>query len=167
MLAALLLGIGVLIALIGTLNTLRLTAIERHQVIGLQRALGLPRFQVRAAITYESVMLSIFGGVIRVVLGSPVAIVGAYSLANNLRRAAVRPELATGFLRDHPGPRHRRGCGRSHDHGQKSNASAAGRVGAKMKIAPWASCSGSLEATAAQGLEPQVADLRAVNRSGH
>lgn len=79
-----LLGIGVLIALIGVSNTLRVTVIERRQEIGLQRALGLLRSQVHAALTLESVLLTVVGGITGFVLGTTVAIAGVYSLATSI-----------------------------------------------------------------------------------
>lgn len=82
--AVALLGIGVLIALIGVSNTLRVTVIERRQEIGLQRALGLLRSQVLATLTSESVILTVIGSVIGLVLGTVVAIAGVYSLTTSI-----------------------------------------------------------------------------------
>lgn len=79
-----LLSIGVLIAFIGISNTLRLTVIERRQEIGLQRALGLLKSQLRAALTSETVVLTVLGGVTGLVLGVSVAVAGVHSLASSV-----------------------------------------------------------------------------------
>ncbi|WP_417235619.1 FtsX-like permease family protein [Arthrobacter sp.] len=96
--AVALLGIGVLIALIGVSNTLRVTVIERRQEIGLQRALGLLRNQVRAALTSESVMLTIVGGIVGLILGTAVAVAGVYSLATSIEGLRFALDLPVPFF---------------------------------------------------------------------
>ena len=56
-----LLALAVIIALIGIVNTLMLSVFERTHEIGLLRAVGMRRRQVRAMIRSESVILSVFG----------------------------------------------------------------------------------------------------------
>ena len=65
-----LLALAVVIALIGIVNTLMLSVFERTHEIGLLRAVGMKRRQVRAMIRSESVILSIFGAVIGIVVGT-------------------------------------------------------------------------------------------------
>jgi len=65
-----LLGLAVLIALIGIVNTLLLSVFERTHEIGLMRAVGMKRRQVRAMIRSEAVILSLFGAIIGVVVGT-------------------------------------------------------------------------------------------------
>ena len=55
------LALAVIIALIGIVNTLMLSVFERTHEIGLLRAVGMRRRQVRAMIRSESVILSVFG----------------------------------------------------------------------------------------------------------
>lgn len=64
-----LLGVAVVIAVIGITNTLTLSVHERTREIGLVRALGLSRRQLRASITWESVMIALLGGVLGLGLG--------------------------------------------------------------------------------------------------
>lgn len=64
-----LLGLAVVIALFGIVNTLALSVIERRREIGLLRALGLSRRQLRASIRWEAVVVALLGTVLGVVLG--------------------------------------------------------------------------------------------------
>ena len=59
-----LLALAIVIALIGIVNTLMLSVFERTHEIGLLRAVGMQRRQVRAMIRSESVILSLFGAII-------------------------------------------------------------------------------------------------------
>jgi len=64
-----LLLLSVLIALLGITNTLSLSIIERTREIGLLRAVGMSRKQVRRMIRWESVIISVFGAVLGIALG--------------------------------------------------------------------------------------------------
>ena len=69
-----LLALAVLIALIGIVNTLMLSVFERTHEIGLLRAVGMRRRQVRAMIRSEALILSIFGAVIGLLLGTGLGV---------------------------------------------------------------------------------------------
>ena len=97
-LALALLGIGVLIALVGISNTLRVTILERRQEIGLQRALGLLRSQIRAALTSETLVLSILGGLIGLITGASIAVAGVYSLATSVEGLRFSLNLPLSFF---------------------------------------------------------------------
>jgi putative ABC transport system permease protein len=56
-----LLALAILIALMGIANTLALSAHERTREIGLLRAVGQDRRQVRSMVRYESVLIALFG----------------------------------------------------------------------------------------------------------
>ncbi len=75
-----LLALAVVIALIGIVNTLMLSVFERTHEIGLLRAVGMRRRQVRAMIRSESVILSLFGAIIGVVVGTALGVAFASSL---------------------------------------------------------------------------------------
>ena len=74
-----LLALAVLIALFGIMNTLALSVHERTRELGLLRAIGMDRSQVRAAVRYEAVTVSLFGTVIGILVGvgSSVALMHA------------------------------------------------------------------------------------------
>jgi putative ABC transport system permease protein len=75
-----LLALAIVIALIGIVNTLMLSVFERTHEIGLLRAVGMRRRQVRAMIRSESVILSLFGAIIGVVVGTGLGVAFAASL---------------------------------------------------------------------------------------
>ncbi len=64
-----LLGLSVVIAIFGVVNTLALSIIERTREIGMLRAVGTLRGQVRTMIRWESIVISFFGAVTGVLLG--------------------------------------------------------------------------------------------------
>jgi len=68
-----LLALAVLIALIGVVNTLMLSVFERTHELGLLRAIGMKRRQVRAMVRSESVIITLFGAVIGVIIGTALA----------------------------------------------------------------------------------------------
>jgi putative ABC transport system permease protein len=53
--------LAVLIALLGIVNTLALSVFERTRELGLLRAVGMTRGQVRAMVRWESVVISLIG----------------------------------------------------------------------------------------------------------
>jgi putative ABC transport system permease protein len=64
-----LLALSVLVSLFGIVNTLVLTVFERTRELGMLRAIGMTRRQVRRMIRHESVITSLIGGLIGVILG--------------------------------------------------------------------------------------------------
>ena len=64
-----LLLVSVIIAILGIVNTLLLSVYERTREIGLVRAIGMTRKQVRRVIRWESVIVAVFGGVLGITLG--------------------------------------------------------------------------------------------------
>ena len=64
-----LLSLAVVIAVLGIVNTLTLSVIERRQEIGMLRAVGMHRGQIRTMIILESVQMAFFGAVLGVLLG--------------------------------------------------------------------------------------------------
>ncbi len=64
-----LLGLALLIAVLGIVNTLALSVIERTREVGLLRAIGVSRRQLRWMVTLESVTIATLGAVLGVVLG--------------------------------------------------------------------------------------------------
>ena len=64
-----LLGLAIVIAVLGIINTLALSVVERRREIGMLRAVGMQRAQVRRTIYLESLLISVFGAVLGLGLG--------------------------------------------------------------------------------------------------
>jgi putative ABC transport system permease protein len=75
-----LLALAVVIALLGIVNTLMLSVFERTHELGLLRAVGMKRRQVRAMVRSEAVIIALFGAVIGVVIGTALGAAFAASL---------------------------------------------------------------------------------------
>ena len=65
-----LLALAILIAVLGVVNTLALSVLERTRELGLLRAVGLSRAQTMRMVTVEAVVISVFGALLGVVVGS-------------------------------------------------------------------------------------------------
>jgi putative ABC transport system permease protein len=64
-----LLGLAIIIALLGITNTLALSITERVRELGLLRAVGMTRSQLRSAIRWESVIIALQGTALGIVIG--------------------------------------------------------------------------------------------------
>ena len=78
-----LLALAVVIALIGIVNTLILSVFERTREIGLLRAVGMKRREVKTMIRSESVIIALFGAGVGVVIGTALGAALASALRNN------------------------------------------------------------------------------------
>jgi putative ABC transport system permease protein len=65
-----LLAMALIIAVLGVVNTLAMSVFERQQEIGMLRAIGLDRRRVKRMVRLEAVVISVFGAVIGIGLGS-------------------------------------------------------------------------------------------------
>jgi putative ABC transport system permease protein len=75
-----LLGLSIVVALFGVVNTLILSIHERTREIGMLRAIGTSRRQVRRMIRYESVITAMIGAIVGAVIGLALAIVAVQAL---------------------------------------------------------------------------------------
>ncbi|MFD2392628.1 ABC transporter permease [Dietzia aerolata] len=64
-----LLGLALVVAVLGIVNTLALSVIERRTEIGMLRAVGMQRSQVRRTINLESTQIAVFGALIGAAMG--------------------------------------------------------------------------------------------------
>jgi putative ABC transport system permease protein len=76
-----LLALSIIIALIGIANTLSLSIHERTRELGLLRAVGMTRRQLRAAVRWESVIISLIG----TGLGMALGLITSYTLIESLK----------------------------------------------------------------------------------
>ncbi|MBD0691043.1 ABC transporter permease [Streptomyces sp. CBMA123] len=68
-----LLAMSVLVAILGVINTLAMSVFERKREIGMLRAIGLDRRGIKRMVRLESVVISLFGAGIGLLLGCFIA----------------------------------------------------------------------------------------------
>ncbi|KUL39577.1 ABC transporter permease [Actinoplanes awajinensis] len=86
-----LLGLAILIAVLGVVNTLALSVLERTRELGLLRAVGLGRAQTMRMITVEAVVISVFGALLGVVVGAGMGAAVTRALKDDGITALVLP----------------------------------------------------------------------------
>jgi len=85
-----LLALSVIIATVGIVNTLLLSVYERTRELGLLRAVGMTRAQVRGSIQWESVIIAVLGTLLGVAIGVSFGWALVTSLASEgLKKFAV------------------------------------------------------------------------------
>ena len=77
-----LLSLAVIVSIFGIFNTLALSIHERTRELGLMRAVGMSRRQVRRVIRWESVITAAIGAVLGSVLGVVFALIMSRPLAD-------------------------------------------------------------------------------------
>lgn len=66
------LALAILIALLGIANTLALSVFERTRELGLLRAVGMSRRQMKRTIRWEAVIVAVFGALLGIAIGTPL-----------------------------------------------------------------------------------------------
>jgi putative ABC transport system permease protein len=77
------LGLAIIIAVVGIVNTLALSVMERTREIGLLRAVGMTRGQTREMVAWESVIIALLGAVLGLAVGSGLGIALVSALHND------------------------------------------------------------------------------------
>ena len=92
-----LLALAILIAVLGIINTLALSVLERTRELGLLRAIGLRRAQTMRMVTVEAVVISVFGALLGLAVGSGLgaAVVRALHDQGFTRLALPWSQMAT------------------------------------------------------------------------
>ncbi|MFB7618416.1 ABC transporter permease [Kitasatospora sp. NPDC056181] len=94
-----LLGVAIVVAVLGVVNTLALSVVERTREIGLLRAIGISRRQLRRMIRLESVVIALFGAVLGTGLGLAWGVTAQQVLKENgLESLAVPTGTIIGTL---------------------------------------------------------------------
>ena len=91
MLLYVLLALSVIVSLFGMVNALVLTVFERTREIGMMRAVGMTRRQVRRMVRHESIITALIGAG----LGLPLGLVVAAAMAGALQSPFVIPFAPT------------------------------------------------------------------------
>jgi putative ABC transport system permease protein len=86
-----LLGLSVIIAVIGIINTLVLSVTERTRELGLLRTVGMVRKQVRSMIRGESVVIALFGAVLGLGLGTAFGVALTKATQSSIGTTLVIP----------------------------------------------------------------------------
>jgi putative ABC transport system permease protein len=86
-----LLGMAVVIAVLGVVNTLAMSVFERKREIGMLRAIGLDRFAVKRMVRLESVVIAAFGAVMGVAIGGFLAWAAVQLLKGQLAGLTTAP----------------------------------------------------------------------------
>jgi putative ABC transport system permease protein len=77
-----LLGLSVVISLFGVVNTLVLSVFERTRELGMLRAVGMTRRQVRSMIRHESIVTALIGGALGIAVGFFLAVLTTQALSD-------------------------------------------------------------------------------------
>jgi putative ABC transport system permease protein len=93
-----LLALAIVIAVIGIVNTLGLSVIERTREIGLLRAVGMSRARVRRMVTLESVTIAVLGAVLGMALGLVVGVLLQRALSEDLTSLGLPVGQLVAFL---------------------------------------------------------------------
>ncbi|WP_431780770.1 ABC transporter permease [Streptomyces chumphonensis] len=91
-----LLALAIIVAVLGVVNTLALSVVERTREIGLLRAVGLSRRQLRRMVRLESVVIALFGALLGLGLGLAWGVAGQRLLALEGLRTLEIPWVTIG-----------------------------------------------------------------------
>jgi putative ABC transport system permease protein len=78
-----LLALSVVVSLFGIVNTLILSIYERTRELGMMRAIGTARRQVRQMIRYESIITALIGGLLGIAIGVVGAVAASIALSGS------------------------------------------------------------------------------------
>jgi putative ABC transport system permease protein len=93
-----LLGLSILIAVLGIINTLALSILERTRELGLLRAIGMFRSQVIQMVAVESVVIALFGALLGVLVGSALGTAVVRAVPDELVSVLSLPWASTALV---------------------------------------------------------------------
>jgi putative ABC transport system permease protein len=93
-----LLALAIVIAVIGIVNTLGLSVLERTRELGLLRAIGLTRRQLRRMVTLESIAIALLGAVLGLVIGVLFGVLLRQALSEDLTSLGLPLGQLVAFL---------------------------------------------------------------------
>jgi putative ABC transport system permease protein len=93
-----LLGLSVVVSLLGMVNTLALSVFERTRELGMLRAVGMTRRQVRRMVRQESIVTALIGAALGLPLGTGLAALVTYALRDEGLRFELPVPTLTAFI---------------------------------------------------------------------
>ncbi|MEM7273121.1 MAG: FtsX-like permease family protein [Actinomycetota bacterium] len=84
-------ALAVIIALIGIANTLALSVFERTRELGLLRAVGMSRGQLRRMVRMEAALVALFGAALGVAVGVGFGVAAVYALPSSITSTLAVP----------------------------------------------------------------------------
>ena len=93
-----LLVLCLIVAFIGIVNTLALSVLERIREIGLLRAVGTTRGQLKASVRWEAVIVSVFGSMLGIVMGLALGTATAVAVPGSFFSKIAIPWIQIAFF---------------------------------------------------------------------
>ena len=90
-----LVAVAIFVSLFGVINTLSMSVIERTREIGVLRALGATRWQIRRTITDESLVIALIGAAMGIAIGTGLGWALLKGLSFGIPGVSYQPPLAT------------------------------------------------------------------------
>ena len=88
-------GVAIFASLFGIINTLTMSVLERTREIGVLRALGASRWQIRRQVVAESVVIGLVGALLGVAVGTGLGYALLQGLASGVPGVSYKPPVAT------------------------------------------------------------------------
>ncbi len=88
-------GVAIFASLFGIVNTLTMSVIERTRELGVLRALGASRWQIRRSIADESLVIGLIGALLGIAVGTGLGYALLRGLSSGIPGVEYRPPLAT------------------------------------------------------------------------
>jgi putative ABC transport system permease protein len=88
-------GVAIFASLFGIVNTLTMSVIERTREIGVLRALGASRWQVRRSIADESLVIGLIGALLGIAVGAGLGYALLQGLSSGIPGVVYRPPVST------------------------------------------------------------------------
>ncbi|MDP9227539.1 MAG: ABC transporter permease [Actinomycetota bacterium] len=90
-----LVGVAIFVSLFGVINTLSMSVIERTREIGVLRALGSTRWQIRRMVADESLVIALIGAVMGVAIGAGLGFALLKGLSFGIPGVSYTPPIGT------------------------------------------------------------------------
>ncbi len=90
-----LVGVAIFASLAGIINTLSMSVIERTREIGVLRALGATRWQIRRTVAAESIVIALIGAAMGIAIGAGLGWALLKGLSFGVPGVAYQPPLGT------------------------------------------------------------------------